>query len=116
MQYVEHIPWKKSSVYIKNHGLIESDVVKAFMNDTLIDLHVKSCETSIITFKEPIPENAIIYLYGKYINDFKVIEHEKILPVMCGAVQELHSTIIKQQTLIDSILKRLEILEQNKTV
>jgi len=111
MQYVERIPWKQSSVYLKNHGLKQTDTVKAFLNDILIDLHILSIETSVITFKEPIPENVKIYLYGIYVDDFKVIEHEKLLPVICGAVQELHKLIATQQSQIDSILTRLDNLE-----
>ena len=114
MRYVEIIPWKKSTIYIKDHYLQPEDKVRLFIDNAYKDFTVRSVEPTIVTFDEDLPtdKNTKIYVYGKYVNDFKVIEHEKLFPVICGATQELHSIIIKQQQQINSILKRLDILEK----
>ena len=112
MRYAELIPWKPSSIYLIDHGLHENDTIKVYINNKIHDLQVRAVEPNIISFNDIVlPENAKIYVYGKFVDDFKVIEHEKLFPVICSATQELHSIITNQQKTINTILQRLALLE-----
>ena len=44
-------------------------------------------------------------------DNFQQMDYSKLTPLLTGAVQELNEKVDKQQILIDSLIKRLEILE-----
>jgi hypothetical protein len=52
-----------------------------------------------------------VFVYGHVVSDFRLINTERILPLVLNSVKALHSTIEKQQAMIDSILTRLDYLD-----
>ena len=49
-------------------------------------------------------------------NTFQQLDYSKFTPLLTGAVQELNELVQKQQTLIDTLIKRIEILENNVVI
>ena len=47
---------------------------------------------------------------------FQQLDYSKFTPLLTGAVQELNELVQKQQTLIDTLIKRIEILENNVVI
>ena len=116
MRYVKREPDTFSSIIINNdkYNIQKGDIIKAFIDNKSYDLEVSSSYLNKITFKYMLPEQGQIYLYGVYVDDFKAIEHQTFLPVICGAVQEMNKIITDQQKTIDSIINRLSLLEKMK--
>jgi len=56
-------------------------------------------------------ENSDIFIVGKRVDDFHSLNKNAIFTMGIGAIQELHRTIQRQQTVIDSLIARLEALE-----
>jgi len=52
-----------------------------------------------------------IFIIGKRVDDFHSLNKSAIFTMGIGAIQELHRTITRQQTLIDNLLSRIEALE-----
>jgi hypothetical protein len=67
--------------------------------------------TGKITFNESIPEGSVIFVYGTIVDDFKVLDSERLLPLVFNAVKDLNGQIASQQNTINNILGRLEALE-----
>ena len=115
MKYVQRVPTTLNQVYLELDGdedLQPFDYVKLLINNVTETFQVDSVTSTTVTFTRYIlPADAKIYVYGKYVNDFKVIAYEKIIPIVCSATQELHSIIQRQQKQLDDILQRLERLE-----
>jgi hypothetical protein len=113
MKYVQRVPTTLNQVYLEVDGDLQPfDYVKLLINNATETFQVDSVTSTTVTFTRYIlPADAKIYVYGKYVNDFKVIAYEKIIPIVCSATQELHSIIQRQQKQLDDILQRLERLE-----
>jgi hypothetical protein len=79
------------------------------------DEEVKAEITEVIdenTFKIDIEtDKEKLFLYGSLKEDFNVLNKEYINAVHVSATQELHRIIMRQQTVIDSLISRIEILE-----
>ena len=60
---------------------------------------------------EEVIEDSEIFIIGKQVNDFHSLNKSAIFTMGIGAIQELHRTITRQQTLIDNLLSRIEALE-----
>ena len=52
-----------------------------------------------------------VFVYGRIVNDFKLINTEKLIPLVLNSVKSLYNTINDQQSVITNILQRLEKLE-----
>jgi hypothetical protein len=66
----------------------------------------ESTPTSI-TFVTPLPVADSIFVYGEIVNDFKLLDSERLVPMVYGAIKELHTTV-------NSILDRLKKLEERE--
>jgi len=79
------------------------------------DEEVKAEITEVIdenTFKIDIEtDKEKLFLYGSLKEDFNVLNKEYINAVHVSATQELHRIIMRQQTVIDSLISRIEVLE-----
>jgi len=60
---------------------------------------------------EEVIEDSEIFIIGKRVDDFHSLNKSAIFTMGIGAIQELHRTITRQQTLIDNLLSRIEALE-----
>ena len=56
-------------------------------------------------------ENEKLFIYGKKVNDFKRLDYESLYCLNIAATQELYKIIQKQETIINDLQKRIEILE-----
>ena len=73
-------------------------------------------KTSDITYKITLElgeviQDGEIFIIGKKVDDFHSLNKSAIFTMGIGAIQELHRTITRQQTLIDNLLSRIEALE-----
>ena len=59
--------------------------------------------------------NDIVFVYGRIVHDFKLINTEKLMPFVFNSVKSLYNTINDQQSIITNILQRLEKLENKLT-
>ena len=53
-----------------------------------------------------------IFVYGRVVNDFKLINNERLLPLVFNSIKSLYNTITNQEVVINNILERLEALER----
>jgi hypothetical protein len=53
----------------------------------------------------------IIFIYGEKVNDFKRLDYESLYCLNIAGTQELYKIIQKQETIINDLQKRIEILE-----
>ena len=79
--------------------------------DKILTVDSTTISAGEITFNETIPEGKSIFVYGTMVNDFKVLDSERLLPLVFNAVKDLNGKLASQQTTIASILQRLEALE-----
>ena len=95
-------------------GLAAGDSIKLLdgSNKELVVI-VESIDSNIgtITFTASLPSSSSYFIYGKFVNDFKVLDMDRLLPLTFNAVKELNMKVAAQQSVIDSILDRLEALE-----
>jgi hypothetical protein len=95
--------------------LAVGDSVKVLVDDESSIAKIASIDTSagIVTFTLPLnaATGKSVLVYGTVVNDFKVLENERLIPLAFNAIKELHSKVTAQQATIDSILERLSALE-----
>jgi hypothetical protein len=116
LRYAERIPWQPHSMYIKNSGLRQNDIIKVIINNNEYELTVNHVDENILLFTDNIPMSkpdkaGKIFIYGHIVNDFKVIEHEKLFPLICNSIKELNAKIESQDETLRSIYERLVKLE-----
>jgi len=98
----------------KTHAFIVGDNVKfidekdgeLFHNITAI---IDDCNFTI----DAILETQQLLCIGKKVYDFNTLDKNAIFTYNVSATQELYRMIIKQQTIIDSLLARIEAIESN---
>jgi Chaperone of endosialidase len=65
-----------------------------------------------ITFEENVPSGSNIFVYGKIVDDFKVLDSERLLPLVFNAVKTMHGKFNDQQKAMATIQARLDALER----
>lgn len=55
-----------------------------------------------------------IFVYGTVVPDFKLLDSDRLVPIVFNAVKALHAQNAKLQSTLSDVLKRLEALEANK--
>jgi hypothetical protein len=55
--------------------------------------------------------NGDLFIIGKQVDDFHILNKTAIFTYNVSATQEIHRMIIRQQTVIDSLISRIEALE-----
>jgi hypothetical protein len=53
-----------------------------------------------------------IFLYGHYVNDFKLINNERLMPLVFNSVKALYNKIESHESTINSILTRLNNIQE----
>jgi hypothetical protein len=53
---------------------------------------IKISTNNYAKFNEPLltDDDGFAFLYGEYVDDFKVINYERLIPLIIGSLQELH--------------------------
>jgi len=92
-------------VYEKKEGTKEVSINTTILEitDTYIKVDLKETEKST--------EKTKVFLYGKEVNDFHTISKEYIFTLNVCATQELYRIIKEQQSIINDLKNRIEILE-----
>jgi len=100
------------------NGILEVDTIYKIF-------HKKKAEYLIIKIDEKTSDNTYtatlelgeviansdIFIVGKRVDDFHSLNKNAIFTMGIGAIQEFHRTITRQQTVIDSLIARIEALE-----
>jgi hypothetical protein len=101
---------------LPNHGISEGSILKILVGDQdekIVQVTFASDDT--ITVDKPLPASTTpseVLIYGEVVSDFKLLDSERLVPFVFGAVKELHSLVTSQQKVIDDILARLAKLEK----
>lgn len=102
---------RKSLEFATPHDIAPGMFIRILVGDR-DDLSrvIESVSPTTITLSEALPENAAPHntlVYGEIVRDFKLLDSERMLPMVYGAIKELHGIIAYQQSVINNILDRL---------
>jgi len=101
-----------NTITLTNHGLSIGERVRLIKNgNDKIDATIIAATDSTFTVDSTIDEK-VVFVYGKYIEDFRILDYDQISCFAVDGVKKLHSIIKTQQTTIDSLEARLAALEQ----
>jgi len=97
-------------------------VVNIINKETTVEVHLNipielDSLNSLNSLKSLEPINILeetVLLYGIIVHDFKLINNERLMPLVFNAIKALYSKINDQEKTIDDILRRLTIIEQIK--
>lgn len=87
------------------------DLLKILVDEVETTAEVEVVTQDSIVFKTALPAGKTYYVYGKIVDDFKVLNSERLLPLVFNAVKDLHAKVTSQQQQLDAIVARLEKLE-----
>jgi predicted nucleotidyltransferase len=111
MQYATLGIDNNSALNLVAHGLNINDKVKIIVDDQENIYTVINATADIFYIDSTIPTGATIFVYGLIVNDFKVLEVERLLPLVFNAVKTLNANITQQQRSIQDLLSRVTALE-----
>ena len=111
MKYATLEENNSSVVILENHGLNINDMVKLLIDDVERIVTVIDTTPDTFTVDNPIPTGTSIYVYGIIVDDFKVIENERLIPLIFNGVKLLNTTSIQQQRTIQDLLNRVTTIE-----
>jgi hypothetical protein len=94
------------------HGLCPRKVVKILCDGEDVITTVTETTEDAFAIADALPVCTNILVYGEVVSDFKLLDNERLLPVVFNGVKELHSQITRQQVQIQGILARLSALEK----
>ena len=78
-------------------------VTYIFIENGIVEIHI---DTSLI-----IEIENTVFLYGRIVHDFKLINTERLMPYAFNSIKALYETITSQQKTLNSILQRLDAIE-----
>ena len=98
-----------SKISLKNHTIAEGTVIKLVKNEDEYIRRVVTIEKDDFTIDKEIPssENDDVFVYGEVVNDFKMIDSTRLIPMLFNSIKELSKTI-------DTLNTRIAVLEQNQ--
>jgi hypothetical protein len=91
------------------NDLAVGDEVKLFMNDTQINVEVMAKDGNTIKLATDYSGEA--FIYGKKVDDFRIVDYDAISMLNVSATQELYRIIEMQKDQIDNLLKANETLK-----
>jgi hypothetical protein len=102
----------------KPHECVSGDIIRFYVgkqSKNLKVLTVTNANTLAVEWTEKQPE--ALFVYGKEVNDFRVVDYEALTTLNISATQELkkivdiqQTTIANQQAQIDELKKMVDIL------
>ena len=95
-------------------NIINKDTTLEIYLNIPIDLDASESLTKLNPFNPSNNLEETVLLYGIIVNDFKLVNNERLMPLVFNAVKALYSKINDQETSINDILIRLKHIEQNK--
>jgi hypothetical protein len=90
------------------------DVLKVIVDDTDHCLTVRGVDVRVdhLYFVEEVPKGTTVFVYGRVVSDFKMLDMSRLIPTVFGAVKELTTKITGQQKTLDALLERVAVLEE----
>lgn len=89
MTHPEAIELEGQQVRLRDHGVQMGDVLKVLVDGVEYVVKVREVTSSTILLEKKLPDTATVgntFLYGRIVNDFKVINSERLLPLVFNAV------------------------------
>jgi len=98
-------------LHLDNHGLNINDKVKLLIGDVERIATVTNTTQSTFTVDNTLQNGSTVFVFGIIVNDFKVLENERLIPLIFNGVKLLNSTISQQQRTIQDLINRVTALE-----
>ena len=112
MKYATVAEENASLLILENHGLNVDDRVKLLIDNVERIATVQEVvDENTFRIDDPIPTGTTVYVYGIIVNDFKVLENGRLIPLIFNGVKMLNSTVTQQQRIIQEMLVRINALE-----
>jgi hypothetical protein len=96
----------------KEHGLAVNDLVRVYAADRMAEKTVSSVispnEFILSDWEGPTDS---LFVYGKKVDDFRVLDYDRIYTIGIGAIQELSGQLNEAQEKIKSLEARLDEIE-----
>jgi len=82
---------------LKSHGLKVGAClqIRAPMQEYMATV-VEVASTDLFSVNSVIRSGKPLFIYGEYVEDFKLLDNEKLIPVVFNAVKELHAVLATQ--------------------
>jgi hypothetical protein len=98
------------SIDTSNLTVTSGDTLRILHKDIEYTRTVNECDymAHVITLTEPIPiDTGDVFVYGQVVNDFKLINNDRMMPLAFNAIKSLYSMYEKQQALLETILQKI---------
>ena len=99
------------------HGLTGSPMMKVLIDGEEVTTKVEIINADKFRVSKPLLGETV-FIYGQVISDFKLLDSDRLLPVVFNAVKQLHAQntelrgqLTMQQAALQSVLARLDKLE-----
>ncbi|MCI5209234.1 MAG: tail fiber domain-containing protein [Candidatus Electrothrix sp. ATG2] len=105
---------KKIKITLQDHGLQEGETVKLIINSDqpVLKIEATTSDTFTVTYTSDIPDENKIFVYGRVVDDFRVVDYDAISMLNVSATQALTNKLEKLSKNYQSVLSRLEVLER----
>lgn len=115
--YIPNIYMKSESynniIECKNHNLLESDIIRIYdKKNNKIETKIKIIDDKKFMTEENII-NGEIFIYGKLIEDFHLLDYDFLFSLNIHLTQNLYLLIDKQNEIINNLCNRIEKIEKN---
>jgi hypothetical protein len=100
-----------STLYLTNHGLRAGDELRFTVNSEEAHGTVAAVlDGDRFILSQPLPAGRA-FLYGHYVPDIKLIDHDRLLPVAFNAVKAMHAEVGVLCDLVAALTARVVALE-----
>ena len=80
-----------NKIYLKNHKLQKDDIVRIITPDKEFDYQVLFVNDDYFCVDEYFADN--VFVYGKQVNDFLLVDYDALITLAISAIQELYKKI-----------------------
>jgi hypothetical protein len=87
--------------------------IRLIVNNTDITVRIdKIINAHTVKINRLITEKATcVFVFGEYVNDFKMLDSDKLLPLVFNAIKDLHMRNMNYEETLQRVITRLEYLE-----
>ena len=97
----ELVAGSKIKIVYSGQEIIRTVMHVLVINNT-VEIHIDA----------PIDAPNQVLVYGRIVNDFKLINNDRLMPLVCNSIKSLYNKITNQQNIIDTLIQRLDAMEQ----
>jgi len=94
----------QTTVALKNHGIAVGTTLKMTASSEEFVRTVTAVTNDTFDLDSPIEATGDIFVFGEIVNDFKMLDSSRMIPMLFNAIKELNSTIV-------SLKDRIAVLE-----